>query len=320
MPSLYDMIARHSVYLERVKNWYVSDFEKYLTRLERELRAFIAANDSGGNMGELTARAWRRLLRQLDKVQDAIYSRYMRDLLAKLRTFFAADLDVQRGIFSHGRRRKVGADLESGTMWAKVKATVIPATTELPTATISQWVTSAKELVTKAFKQGYIDSKKYAEVLQDLVGTAEQKLKDGVINKIRNGANAMVDAVVQHTTSVIGSVLGAEVYNYYQWVSVIDSRTTTICTMRDLMVYPVGEGPLPPAHRRCRSRIVPCDADGSDASDRGFKEWFRAQAEAFRRNVYPGNADDVDTYTDIRDNEPLDPRDFQTVLQFITAD
>lgn len=320
MPSLYDMITRHSIYLERVKNWFTKDFEKYLRKLEAELRAWIVAVDNGDSLGELTRKAYRRLLAQLETLQDTLYTTYGKSLLTKLRQFAEADFGLQRGLFSWGRRGMVASDLKASTMWAKVKAAVIPATTETPPDTLRKWITLAKDYVTQAVKKGYIDNSKFADVLKAIVGTVEAKLKDGALNKIRNSGSAILDTIVQHISNGNTGGIGGTIYEYYQWVSVIDSRTTPICTSRDHNVYPVGEGPLPPAHPRCRSRTVPCDADGSQADDRAFREWFRAQPDVFRQNVYAGNADDVDSYTDIRDNVPLSPNDLQTVLPFITAE
>lgn len=41
------------------------------------------------------------------------------------------------------------------------------------------------------------------------------------------------------------------------WVSVLDGRTTEYCKEHDGNIYPVGEGPRPPAHWNCRSHIEP---------------------------------------------------------------
>lgn len=43
----------------------------------------------------------------------------------------------------------------------------------------------------------------------------------------------------------------------YRWLSSIDNRTSDICSNLNGQVFPIGRGPLPPAHVNCRSTIVP---------------------------------------------------------------
>ena len=42
----------------------------------------------------------------------------------------------------------------------------------------------------------------------------------------------------------------------YEWISVLDHRTTLICAGLDGDIYEFGQGPMPPAHWGCRSQIV----------------------------------------------------------------
>ena len=50
-------------------------------------------------------------------------------------------------------------------------------------------------------------------------------------------------------------------FDGYEWVSVLDSRTSIVCASRDGQVYPFGDDPIispkPPAHFSCRSTITP---------------------------------------------------------------
>ena len=44
-----------------------------------------------------------------------------------------------------------------------------------------------------------------------------------------------------------------------------------------------GEGPLPPAHPRCRSKTVP--VDGDDEPVPTYYEWLKAQPEAVQNDI-----------------------------------
>jgi SPP1 gp7 family putative phage head morphogenesis protein len=66
----------------------------------------------------------------------------------------------------------------------------------------------------------------------------------------------------------------------WQYVAVLDSRTTPICAHRDGTIYPVGDTKhLPPAHWRCRSTTVPVFHSWEDMAK------LEGVAEIRRRNL-----------------------------------
>ena len=96
------------------------------------------------------------------------------------------------------------------------------------------------------------------------------------------------------------------VFTGYEWVSVLDSRTSLLCMGRDGKVYPFApESPLPPAHYGCRSSIVPVIAEqfaipdeqkgtrparGAEGlqqigEDTTYEAWFRRQPSSFQTEV-----------------------------------
>jgi SPP1 gp7 family putative phage head morphogenesis protein len=81
----------------------------------------------------------------------------------------------------------------------------------------------------------------------------------GVVNGARQDNQSAISTALQHLSTGVKETVIKKYAKYYSWVSVIDSRTTAICTQRDGTVYEMGEGPLPPAHIRCRSTIAPWD-------------------------------------------------------------
>tara|TARA_R110000868_G_scaffold266092_4_gene525009 strand:+ start:1107 stop:2153 length:1047 start_codon:yes stop_codon:yes gene_type:complete len=52
-----------------------------------------------------------------------------------------------------------------------------------------------------------------------------------------------------------------DLFDGYEWVSILDSRTSIICASRDGKIYPLTDDPIkspkPPAHFSCRSTIAP---------------------------------------------------------------
>ncbi len=64
-------------------------------------------------------------------------------------------------------------------------------------------------------------------------------------------------------------------FDGYEWVSVLDSRTSLICASRDGKVYPITDdpekSPKPPAHFSCRSTITPRLKPQYEKSDKESK-------------------------------------------------
>jgi len=66
----------------------------------------------------------------------------------------------------------------------------------------------------------------------------------------------------------------------WQYVAVLDSRTTPLCAHRDGTIYPVGDVEhLPPAHWNCRSTSIPVFKSWSDVAN------LESVAEVRRRNL-----------------------------------
>jgi SPP1 gp7 family putative phage head morphogenesis protein len=98
------------------------------------------------------------------------------------------------------------------------------------------------------------------------------KVRQGNVHNItRNQARALV---VTSVTSVVNqadqSVYEAnkKAIRGYQYVAVLDSRTTWICAHRDGKIFPIGDYVhLPPAHFNCRSTTVPVFKSWSDLAE-----------------------------------------------------
>ncbi len=122
-------------------------------------------------------------------------------------------------------------------------------------------------------------------------------------NLTRRNTDAVVRTVVNHVASEARTATYAEnsdIIESEEWVATLDGRTTAVCQARDGQIYPVGEGPTPPAHYRCRSLRVPRvreqfripGLEGERASVRGpepasttYNSWLRRQSAEFQNEV-----------------------------------
>ncbi len=120
-----------------------------------------------------------------------------------------------------------------------------------------------KEVINQIIRKGIADGKTTDQIALEV--------RKGRVHKIsRNQSKALV---VTATTSVYAQA-DHEVYKAnekalagWQYVSVLDSRTTNICIHRDGEIYPIGDvAHLPPAHYNCRSTTTPVVKSWDDLS------------------------------------------------------
>jgi len=124
------------------------------------------------------------------------------------------------------------------------------------------------------------------------------------INELMTHRQAsQVDSLSKTTTNFISNAARSIVLQEnqalfigYEWVSVLDSRTTLICAGRDGNVYPMGKGPLPPAHWGCRSTTVQTvkpefaaekkTKGSSRPSTSDFGVWLKRQPAGFQDEYF----------------------------------
>jgi SPP1 gp7 family putative phage head morphogenesis protein len=86
----------------------------------------------------------------------------------------------------------------------------------------------------------------------------------GISQLHKKQAGILIRTISNHVSVQTRDLLFREnigLFDGYEWVSVLDSRTSIICASRDGIVYPFSDDPVkspkPPAHFNCRSTITP---------------------------------------------------------------
>lgn len=119
---------------------------------------------------------------------------------------------------------------------------------------------STIQAVNRAIRTGLVDGQSSDVIVRSVIGTRAQKYADGVLQTSRRNADALVRTAITHTSALAREATFAEnreLIKQVLWVSTLDSRTTDICMGLDGKVFPINEGPRPPAHFQCRSTTVP---------------------------------------------------------------
>lgn len=99
-----------------------------------------------------------------------------------------------------------------------------------------------------------------------------------------------IEAVTASASSSIADAVRYEMvranralFDYEQWISILDRRTTQTCRKLHKKKFPVGEGPYPGYHIHCRSERIALSNSGGSARAEDYATWIAAQPEDFRR-------------------------------------
>lgn len=303
-PALISLSTRQQVMLERLKAGNIKGLESFLKSAAKAIRDRLASD-------ELTALARSRAEAQLVAIRNdlkAIYGDAGKQITSDLKDL----ADYATG----AEARALDAVLMQGVELTVPSANqVLAAAMSRPLTSgqsakmlepfINGWVTGSIDSVENAIRLGYLQGRTNRELINEVVGTASNKYKDGIINATYRNAQAVVRTSVQHVAQVARSEMwaqNADIITGYEWVSTLDSRTTVQCQSLDGRVFEVGKGPLPPIHINCRSSTAPViankyirdtlrqgatrvsngDTDGPVSAGTSYYEWLKTQPASFQ--------------------------------------
>lgn len=296
MATLVDILTRHQIYLEGVKANQAREFNAVLLELQTELRKKFSSSRYE-TLDQYTKVELQRLIKALRDSQSRIYNGYTSLLLRMLREFMEADVEVSTSLFETSENKTLkqaneendedtllGFLAASGTnkgndrLWAAILNSPLPANGMLLLPFIKGFTNAAINAIENAIRKGQANRSTIADVLKSILGTKEANFRDGVLAGVLNQARAVIDTALQHVSTIAQNTIASVFHRKYVWVSVIDGRTTDICRSRNGNVYIYGKGPLPPAHIRCRSKVVPVTSKAGSVPSSYFA-WLKAQPD-----------------------------------------
>jgi SPP1 gp7 family putative phage head morphogenesis protein len=298
---LFNLLFRHQVYLEGVKAGFSLYYRHVLNNLYGEFAKYIGQNRYA-TLDGFTRVELQQFIRRFQLAQTHFYSRYTQQLIKLLQDFVAADVVVMQAIYQAttgqttvqrsaapqpddlppilGIKRTHGTKAGNALLWASIANTPVPANGMTIQQMLDSFVSSASTKVTQQITKGYANAETGQDTLAFIVGERDTNFRDGLFSTFNNQNIAILATILQHASSITQAAVASVHFNEYQWVAMLDSRTTEICRSRNGNVYIYGEGPLPPAHYNCRSKAVSL-AEGDalhDIPDTYF-DWLITQPE-----------------------------------------
>jgi len=300
--------------LEGVKKTEAKKFEKYLVIIERQIRQKLIAEG-------LTIRNKTRLaaiLADIKRINKEQFEGWVAELVENLGDVAITESDLEVNLLN-----KSIPDFEA----------VLPAEVQILSAFkqnalslrgksqgltlepfLQQYTADQKQLIEGLISQGFQEGKTTQQIIQDLRGTKALNFQDGILDKVNRNTEIMVRTAVQNASAQAKQAIweaNSDVVQGVEWVSTLDSRTTSQCRSLDAQVFPVDSGPRPPIHYGCRSTTAPAidprfdflkegetrpaiGEDASGANDRGvvknqtYYEWLKTQPAQFQDKVLGG--------------------------------
>lgn len=316
---LYDIAVRQQVYIEGVKVQFAREFNFVLAELRLELNR-ILSRVKYKTLDGLTKAELNKLVLSLRESQSRIYSKYSEQLLKQLKEFMGADLELNRRAYSVVRAEmdmpsdttppKIPTDAQAiryikqqnessnviplfgiasitgnnDRLWSAVTNAPIPANGLYLVPFVKTFTTSAQAGVENTIRKAWANGWTLQETIAELTGEDAKQGTSSQLQRVGVQAGAVTATAIQHVAAVVGAGVISGLFGWYIWLSVMDSRTSEICTSRNRKRYRFGQGPIPPAHIRCRSHIAPI-VGNDDIAAETFYTWAVRQPKNVQDDI-----------------------------------
>ncbi|MER9652522.1 minor capsid protein [Mesorhizobium sp. M0152] len=154
-----------------------------------------------------------------------------------------------------------------------------------------QYPDQIKQKVHDAVLIGVMEGESVSDITRRIRGTRALNYGDGALRGTKRGVEALVRTAVNHVSNAAHKTFlddNADVFDRYQWLAVLDARTTPVCRSRAGAVYtnsPNSTNPIPPAHINCRSTIAPIVIGQEVDAVNDYAKWLADQPDAVQMEV-----------------------------------
>ncbi|QZA71138.1 minor capsid protein [Pantoea phage AH01] len=243
--SLISNFISHQVWLQRNASHEVNELAPFIQQMRDEVRAQVLQFGDDSR----TRQNLEKMLRDLDNILSGITDDWESKLTEDLQELanYEADWTVR------ALSGKVSAEFVTPSpeqVWSAIRFNPL-ALDNKPVevmALISGWSTTEVNRLVMGVKSGFVQGKSTRQIVKEVVGAG------GLADVSQRNAATVVRTALNHVSTTAREQVYAnnsDIVEKYEWVSTLDSRTSTICRSRDGQKWEIGKGPLPPAHPNC---------------------------------------------------------------------
>ena len=248
--EIQDLITRHQIYLLRYSAGREQEAAKYIEQAIKTVNKAL----EGPELSAMDRMVYLRFAQELNQDLVQIYGELAVKMNDDTVELFNAEIEFNGGFLSQILQENISISSSIAAQSA-VFAGVIG----LTGATVQGAVQAFAYNKMAQINQQLTDAVSLRSSNEELVGKMNQ------LNPLqKKQAGTLIKTLVTHASVQARDIVlrnNESLFEGYEWVSVLDSRTSIICASRDGKVYPFSDdpekSPKPPAHFSCRSTITP---------------------------------------------------------------
>lgn len=267
--SLISNFISHQVWLQRNASHEVNELAPFIQQMRDEVRAQVLQFGDDSR----TRQNLEKMLRDLDNILSGITDDWESKLTEDLQELAGYESDwTVRTLSDNVSAEFVTPSPEQ--VWSAIKFDPL-ALSDRPVdfnQLLENWSETEKTRLVMGVKSGFVQGKTTRQIVKEVVGAG------GLADVSQRNAATVVRTALNHVSTQAREQVYAknsDIVEKYEWVSTLDSRTSTICRSRDGQKWEIGKGPLPPAHPNCRSATAPVISSEFDFLDVGAKRAAR---------------------------------------------
>lgn len=315
---LFDVTMRLALFVEGIRIEQQREFRAVLAAVEEDVRKLLG-QVKYQTLDGLTKAELNKLLVALRKSQLKVYTAYTEKFIASLEEFMRVRSDVTAMAYASvkysfdnkpkqfgeveayeyiERENKalpiipifgLAAILPSGkpSLWSTIKNAPIPANGTLLIPFIQTFAKSAQASVENTVRRAWANKQTVAATIDEIAGAKTRQGNSTQLAKVQAQANAVIDTALGHVDQISLAAIVSAIFEWYEWLSVIDGHTTPFCIRTDGKIFKYGEGPLPPAHYRCRSTTMPLASRFDDFDTPTLYAWLKGQPREIQLEFLP---------------------------------
>lgn len=319
--QLRDEAISHAVYVARYGNGAARKMIRLLNKADSELSAKLLDTLQGVDAAGYSERRLTQLLASVRRLNGKTYKAVIESLKDELTAFAAHESGYQYSLFAELLPEYVTNRFGLHAI-APDQLYAAAASRPFQGRLLSEWGKKLEadrlKKITDAVRMGYLLNEPTEQITRRVVGAMAQNREDGAIQASRRDLAAVTRTAVAHVASTSRQKFAranSDIVKGKQWLSTLDTRTTTICIIRDRLAYsldgkPIGHkipylrGPGR-AHFCCRSTETlilkswremginvdempsgtRASMDGQIAGDTTYAQWLARQSLARQKQV-----------------------------------
>lgn len=255
--ELIQINTRRQVFLERNKSHEELSFLPFLKKMRDQVQEQLDSDITALNRRQMEAR-----IRSLSKAIESTQLEYKDVWLEQIRENATVEAEFQ------ARAMNTATDLDFKLPSPnQLNQAVMGTPMSIPGINGGQvldgFFTGVMENDVKRMsgiiRLGYAQGATRRQITQSIIGTIGNKFKDGELDKFKRSARMITRTSLSHSSNMSRQALyeaNRKVVKGVEWVSTLDSKTSTQCQALDGQVFPLDSGPRPPIHPGERSTTV----------------------------------------------------------------